>query len=94
MGSVNAVAVTPDGREIVSASDKAVQVWDLATGQLLRTLTGHTAIVWAPRRLEGQLATVTLVAAAPPRTSPPTGRKAPGGTPGVFAQTRPSNPSA
>ncbi len=40
---VRAVAVTPDGRQIVSgSSDNTVRVWDLATGTLVRTLTGHT----------------------------------------------------
>ena len=42
---VNSVAVTPDGRSAVSASDdKTLKVWDLgAVGALraLRTLTGH-----------------------------------------------------
>ncbi|WP_437593510.1 AAA family ATPase [Sorangium sp. So ce1000] len=45
---VNDVAVTSDGRFAVSASDdkdKYLKVWDLATGQLLRTLQGHTDTV-------------------------------------------------
>jgi WD40 repeat protein len=41
-GSVNGVAVTPDGRRAVSASDdKTLKVWDLDVGRLLRTLEGH-----------------------------------------------------
>jgi len=41
-------AVTPDGKQIVSGSvDDTVRVWDLASGQLVRTLTGHTNIVEA-----------------------------------------------
>ncbi|WP_437932652.1 AAA family ATPase [Sorangium sp. So ce291] len=45
-GSVNDVAVTPDGRLVVSASsDQTLKVWELATGQLLRTLQGHTSLV-------------------------------------------------
>jgi WD40 repeat protein len=37
------VAVTPDGRRAASASgDRGVRLWDLGTGQILRTLKGHT----------------------------------------------------
>ena len=37
------MAVTPDGSRAVSAScDNTLKVWDLASGQELRTLTGHT----------------------------------------------------
>jgi WD40 repeat protein len=40
--SVNAVAVTPDGRHAVSASwDKTLKVWELETGKEARTLAGH-----------------------------------------------------
>jgi WD40 repeat protein len=39
---VAAVAVSPDGRAVVSGSDDgAVRIWDMATGQALRTLEGH-----------------------------------------------------
>ena len=42
-----AVAVTPDGRHIVSGSkDETVKVWDLASGDKVRTLEGHTDQVW------------------------------------------------
>jgi WD40 repeat protein len=45
-GVVAAVAVTPDGRYAVSASDDGtLKVWDLATGQAARTLEGHTRSV-------------------------------------------------
>ena len=41
-GSVNAVAVTPDSKCIVSGSrDKTICVWDLDTGACLKTLEGH-----------------------------------------------------
>src|SRR5690242_3504174 len=41
---VTGVAVTSDGRFAVSASwDKTLKVWDLATGQTLCTLEGHTS---------------------------------------------------
>ena len=39
---VLSVAVTPDGRQIVSGSDDGtVKIWDLETGNQVRTLTGH-----------------------------------------------------
>jgi len=43
---VTAVAVTPDGRCAVSASDDGtLKVWDIETGACLRTLVGHTGAV-------------------------------------------------
>jgi WD40 repeat protein len=42
------VAVTPDGRHVISGSDdNTLRVWDLETGQELRTLEGHTDTVSA-----------------------------------------------
>ena len=47
-GPVMAVAVTPDGRQAVSASDDTtLKVWDLASGTELRTLAGHAVRVTA-----------------------------------------------
>ncbi len=41
--SVQALAISPDGKILVSGSDdKTIKVWNLATGRLRRTLTGHT----------------------------------------------------
>ena len=41
-GWVRAVAVTPDGRRAISASDdQTLRVWDLDTGKTVRTLQGH-----------------------------------------------------
>ena len=40
---VNAVALTADGKQVVSASqDDTLRVWDLESGRTLRTLEGHT----------------------------------------------------
>jgi len=40
---VEAVAITPDGKQAVSASqDTTLKLWDLATGSELATLTGHS----------------------------------------------------
>jgi serine/threonine protein kinase len=40
------VAVTPDGKYVVSGSkDKTVRLWDLATGQEVRRFTGHESTV-------------------------------------------------
>jgi WD40 repeat protein len=44
---VNAVAVSPDGRFIVSGSDSTVKVWEAHDGRLLRSLEGHTDWVYA-----------------------------------------------
>jgi WD40 repeat protein len=46
-GPVSAVAVTPDGSRIVSGSDTAIRIWDLATGHLERTLRGHEFSVYS-----------------------------------------------
>jgi WD40 repeat protein len=42
------VALSADGKTAVSvSSDKTVKVWDVETGQVLRTLEGHTSRVMA-----------------------------------------------
>ena len=44
---VNSVAIFPDGRRVVSvSSDTTVKVWDVATGECLATLAGHSRDVW------------------------------------------------
>src|SRR6266568_4285519 len=41
-GSVRSVAISPDGHTLVSGSgDKTIKVWNLQSGELLRTLAGH-----------------------------------------------------
>src|SRR5262249_7972100 len=41
-GVVTAVAVSPNGTRVVSASGDEIKLWDLASGQLIRTFLGHT----------------------------------------------------
>src|SRR6202167_3943601 len=44
-GGVRSVAVTADGTTALSGGgDGTVRVWDLATGQLRATLTGHISV--------------------------------------------------
>jgi WD40 repeat protein len=39
------VAFSPDGRQIISASDETIKLWDAATGHLIRTFSGHAGVV-------------------------------------------------
>ncbi len=42
------VAITPDGKKIVSGSrDKTIRIWDLETGKELKVLSGHTDAVYS-----------------------------------------------
>jgi WD40 repeat protein len=43
---VISIAISPDGQTLVSGSnDQTIKVWNLRTGQLLRTLSGHSDYV-------------------------------------------------
>ena len=46
--SVEAVAVTPDGKHAISGSgDKTLRVWEIESGEEMQTLEGHTDWVYA-----------------------------------------------
>ena len=45
---VFAACVTPDGTRALTASgDETAKVWDLTSGLCVRTLVGHTGLVWS-----------------------------------------------
>src|SRR5688572_16865491 len=47
-GPINAIALSSDGRFLVSGSnDNTIRLWDMATGSVLRTLVGHEKPVLA-----------------------------------------------
>ena len=40
---INAIAITPDGRMLISgSSDKTIKIWSIGTGDLICTLTDHS----------------------------------------------------
>jgi WD40 repeat protein len=44
---VEGAAISPDGRRALSASGEVLRLWDAATGQLIRSYSGHTSLVLA-----------------------------------------------
>ena len=45
---VNSVVFSPDNQWVASGSfDNTVKLWNLATGQCIKTLSGHGGWVWA-----------------------------------------------
>jgi WD40 repeat protein len=44
---VNSVAVTPDGRLAVSASDHQIRLWDLVNRKAIRPIEGHTEVTYS-----------------------------------------------
>src|ERR1035437_8099717 len=44
---VRSVVYSPDGHHLASGSDdKTIKLWDVGTGTCLKTLTGHSALVF------------------------------------------------
>lgn len=49
-GGATHIAFSRDGKRLATAgNDKTAKIWDEATGKLLRTLTGHTDVVWSAK---------------------------------------------
>ena len=45
---MSCVSFSPDGTKLASASfDKTVRLWDVKTGKVLHTFTGHSDFVYA-----------------------------------------------
>src|SRR5262249_45345543 len=48
IGTVRGVAISADGRLIVSGgADGTVRIWDAVAGQQIKLLRGHTGTVWS-----------------------------------------------
>jgi WD40 repeat protein len=55
--NVLGVAISPDGRTALSAEeDGSLELWDLETGQLIRSLAGHTNVAWSVAFIDDQTA--------------------------------------
>lgn len=44
---VSSVAISPDEQTLVTGGDKTIKIWNLNTGELLSTFTGHSGWVWS-----------------------------------------------
>ncbi len=81
MALIQSIAFTPDGRQIVSASeDKTIRVWDLATGKTVRTIRGEVA--------PGQAGGIRAMALSPDGKWLAAGGTFTGGNPGDFGAIR------
>ncbi|MDB9537380.1 hypothetical protein PN451_16350, partial [Dolichospermum planctonicum CS-1226] len=57
--SVNAIALTPDGKTVISvSSDHTIKIWDVGTGKEIATFTGESPITCCAVASDG----VTIVA--------------------------------
>jgi len=46
--SVTSLAITPDGKHIVSGSlDRTIKIWDMKSGECINTLEGHTNSIFS-----------------------------------------------
>jgi serine/threonine protein kinase/WD40 repeat protein len=45
-GAISDVAFSPDGKQALTCSYKMVSLWDLTTGEKVRSFTGHNEHVW------------------------------------------------
>src|SRR5690349_6760882 len=41
-GTITSATFSPDGRAVLSGGDSSLKLWDVATGQLVRTFMGHS----------------------------------------------------
>ena len=42
----NSIAISPDGKQLVSIALDKVVLWDIATGKVIRTFVGHSGVVY------------------------------------------------
>lgn len=55
---VVSIAYTPNGQHLISgSSDYTAKIWQVETGECLKTLQGHTSRVWSVAVMQGTIAT-------------------------------------